>query len=97
MSSLKNVSNKHKKVIRLMNKDNLFKKIVIYEIEDCKIFYCITFNNKLHISGSKDYGFPSLEIMLEAFNQLTDKEISDFQIMKTEKAFYLLEKENLLN
>lgn len=92
MSKIKDVSKNYKKVLRLVNQNNLYKNLSAYEIERCEIFYCITHNNKIHISGSSDDGVPPLDVMLDAFTQLTDKDISSFDVMQSEKVFYFIEK-----
>lgn len=96
MSKIKNTSEKYRKVLKLVNQNNLYKKLSAYEIEGCEVFYCITHDNKIHISGSSDNGVPPLDVMLDAFNQLTNKDISSFDVMQSEKVLYFIEKD-LLN
>jgi hypothetical protein len=88
------VTEKNKDTVDLMNKYGSFKKIVIYKMNDYNIFYCITSCGKLHISGSIRNGFPPTRVMLDAFRQLTDKDISNFNIMETESVLYFIEKES---
>lgn len=56
MSDVKDVSSQNIDIIRLVNRDNLFKKVKVYQYKDCRIIYCITICNQLRISGSTPKG-----------------------------------------
>ncbi|MHB9943636.1 hypothetical protein CF065_18975 [Clostridium sporogenes] len=92
MYILKDITKKSGDVISVVNMHGLYKKIKIYQLNNCEIFYCITHKNKLHISGSGNYGAPQLDIMLYAFKQLTNKNISDFEISSSNRTLYIIEK-----
>lgn len=100
MAKIINVSNQSKsiEIIKLMNKDNLFREIKIYKYKDCNIFYCITDKGKLHISGSTPQGPADEKDLIYVFNKLTKKSIESFELMKTKRVLYLLESNhNYLN
>lgn len=99
MSKIKDISNASRSIetIKLMNKNNLFKEIKIYKYKDCNIFYCITAQGKLHISGSTPKGAADKKDLLYVFSKLTKKSINNFRFMKTNKVSYLLEEKVLLN
>lgn len=98
MAKIKDISNECLQVIQLMNQDKLFKKIKVYKYEDCRIFYCITHYNSLHISASTPQGPASKEGLMCIFHKLTKKPIENFEFFKTTRASYFVERENdLLN
>ncbi|AKL96665.1 hypothetical protein CACET_c32210 [Clostridium aceticum] len=86
-----NVSKENAGTIRLINQDNLFKEVQIYEYKNLRIIYCVTTYNALHISASTPFGPASKKDLVNIFKKLTDKPISDFQFMLTSRAAYLLE------
>ncbi|MFL0198337.1 hypothetical protein ACJDU8_22635 [Clostridium sp. WILCCON 0269] len=94
MKKVKNITKKCKDASEMVNMDNLYKKLKAYELDGCEIFYCITHDDKLHLSGSCKNGLPSTDIMVEAFRQLTNKDISNFDIMCSEKVLYFMEKDS---
>ncbi|MBV4423462.1 hypothetical protein [Clostridium tyrobutyricum] len=92
MSKVKNITKSCRHALKGLKESGIYKKVLAYDLEGCEIFYCITNDGKLHLSGSSDYGLPPLTVMLDAFNQLTDKDISNFKFMQSEKVLYFMEK-----
>jgi hypothetical protein len=94
MSRVKNITKNSKEALKTINAGNLYKSVQIYDLEGCEIFYYITHDGKLHLSGSSQYGLPPITLMLDAFSQLTDKDISNFKFMQTETVMYIIEKDS---
>lgn len=92
MSKVKDITSKCRKALKAVNNTHLYKELKAYDLEGCEIFYCVTHNGKLHLSGSSEYGLPPITVMLDAFDQLTNKDISNFDIMETENILYIIEK-----
>lgn len=94
MLRVRDVSDTSKDIIRLINKGNIYKTVKIYNYKDCRVIYCLTHCDRLHVSASTPHGPASEVDLLYAFGQLTDKPVSDFELMMSERALYLLEKES---
>lgn len=94
MYKLKDITKNSGDIISVLNIHGLYKKIRIYQLNECEIFYCITHKNKLHISGSTKYGVPQLNTMLYALKKLTNKNFSNFEISTSNNVMYIIERDS---
>lgn len=91
MPEIINISIESKEIIELVNRDNLFKEVRVYNYKNLRIIYCITNNGALHISASTPSVPATKKDLIYIFRKLTDKPIFDFEFVQTNRAVYLIE------
>lgn len=88
---LKDITKQRGDIISLINSNNDFKSIRIYKYKDNMIIKSTAHDNLIQISASIPSGPSSKEVILSIFSELTNKDITQFEINYTEQAIYFSE------
>ncbi len=91
MTQITDVSKESTEIIKIVNRDNLYKEVRIYSYKNLRVIYCITNKGALHISASTPLGPATKKDLIYVFQNLTDKSIFDFEFVTTDRAVYLIE------
>jgi hypothetical protein len=94
---IKDVTRQRADVIALINSSNQFKSVRIYKYKDNMMVKSIAHDNTIQVSSSTPNGPSDKGTIIDIFDDLTSKDISNFEISFSGSAIYFIENNIILN